>query len=225
MYLPSGPYAKVFMEHTPIDYMRLLLRRLIDAYPEAHDRSREFPRPVAKYYRPFLRRSLIETQIVGLATGFKDQILAKFEDDPSSGFWTHAVAVCHKRVAITQSTAKDSDYLVRHSEFRQQLSVGNSQQLFEFAKDGAKKSASNDLLYGIVLHGRDGACAGRLGFAAVRFPMPNLKGYHADKIDLFKMFPDLAKLAAETVAAEDRHAEEDIGDLPEIDLNQEEITG
>jgi hypothetical protein len=137
-------------------------------------------------------------------------------------------------VAITQSTAKDSDYVVRHSHFREQCAVGNGQLLLAFAAQEAAEAAAAAaevaaMEYGIILHGRDPETPGRAGFATVRFPRPDLTGYYLDRLDLFEMYPDLAAYAATIHVTPDDSAEqateEDAGELPPIDLNEQDEIG
>lgn len=222
-----GPYSGMFLEHTPDQLLRNGFRCLIDAYSQSHSRAKqEFPTQVANNFRPFLRRAIIESQLVNLS-GSHQGVTASFENDICSRFWTHAVINCNDRVAITQSTGRDPDYVVRHSDLRDQYAARNGQMSLFDDVDSEQASDDAQRLYAILLHGRDLESPGKLGFAVIRFPLPKLAGYYSDRIDLFLRYPDLAKIvsATHTDPSDRAIAEEDVGDLPPIDLNEQDNIG
>jgi hypothetical protein len=223
-----GPYAELFLANTPEQFLRDVVIGIIDAYSQSYARAKaEFHPKIAKTYRPFLRRSIIEQRLLNAAAPFPT-LAATIQEDDSSGFWTHAHVLCNGRVALTQSTAKDPNYVIRHSDFRAQCAIGNGQLLLFPDPDveAAAAAAALNTLYVILLHGRC-TFAGRLAFATLRFPRPDLSGYYGDHVSLLQRYPDLAALAAAVQDDPDADAaqEEDVGDLPQIDLNEQDEIG
>jgi len=49
------------------------------------------------------------------------------------------------------------------------------------------------IVYGMWLYGRGLEQRGELGFSVIRFPLKTISGYHAARIDLFKLYPDIVK--------------------------------
>ena len=226
----ESPYVRMLRDHVPREYLKSVLEGLVEAYPLAHKRAyAEFEKPEAKNYLPARRRAIVEGMLRTKAASFGGDICATAEPDLHSGWWNHTRVVCGKRVALTQNKVPDPEHVVRHSYFREQYAQDNGQRsLFDYLEPKIRKS--DNILFGILLHGNALRQHGKLGFAVVRFPIPDLSGYYGASLNLFREFPEVVAHLSERSIGEVRSdielaPPEDVGDEPEIDFNSEDNIG
>lgn len=214
------PYVDLFWECVPREFLRKLLRELAFSYPKAADRNfDEFEPSEAVNVIPFERRALIETGFRRSAEGF-DEITMSVR---RAGTWNYSLATCGQKVILTQNKAPSPDDVVRRSFFKLQHAVANRQlMLFEGSEPPPIPPSTN--LYGIVLHGSASDNPYKLGFAEVRFPLKDLTGYHAGRIDLMREFPDVLKGVPEQ-GIPGKFSPEEWIDEPSVDFDAEEDVG
>lgn len=215
----TSAYVERFWGFVPRRYMQNLFRYMFDAYNESYREAfAGYPPEEARSVFWMLRRAKIESQMRELAVPFSGSVVATAE--PSSGNWYHSKLSFGNGVVITQNSAPHPDYILRPSLFRGQYAIKNDYLLFESPEERAARwaAARNRSLYGLLLHGRCGGYG--LGFAVVRFPMPDLKAYSSSYIDLFKEFPEIANAKRN---GDMRREGND--DFPDIEFNDGEGIG
>jgi hypothetical protein len=147
--------SRKFLENTTDELLRSWVVHLIEAYDRSHARAKEeFHRGISKWYRPFLRRAIIEQKLLNSPERFPGLITSGVEEDDASKFWTHTVIVCGGEIALTQSTARDADYVIRRSSFRKQQAQSNEEQkLLAFLEETKVKvtAKAGTHLYAILL--------------------------------------------------------------------------
>jgi hypothetical protein len=178
-----------FWNAVPRPFVERVLRSVFDSYQTTEEFCQEFDKPERANLRPFLRREYIEGSLRKIAKTFPEDVRA--EAVRFDGFWYHTRIICKDDVALTQNTVPDPEVVVRNSWFRCCYSQPNNQR-YLFPDMKPEETRLDSLLYGILLHGR--SVTGPLpGFAQIRFPMPNLTGYYAERIDMFDEFRDVVR--------------------------------
>lgn len=222
MFEEESPYVEIFNRYVPREYLRKVFNGLHGSYEAAYrTANKDFEEPEAKNYVPARRRALVEGMLRNRAAAF-DSILATAEPDPHSGWWNHSRIVFDDHVILTQSKVPHSDYVVRHSFFREQYAQDNGQKLL-FAFEDEPPVRRSEKLYGILLHGCAYKRPDRLGFAVIRFPLPDISGYYAGSVNLFREFAeDVRRL---DIGPANESPVEDVDQEPDIGLNEEDDVG
>jgi hypothetical protein len=188
------PLTDLFWKNVPRAYLAKLMQGMVDLYPESHDecfRRRDFHWAVNLL--PFERRADVQQLMLDVGEFFADAVSAvATRGETATNWWYYARVICGS-VILTSSSAPHPDHVVRFSEARHQYSRHTHYQRKLFGEDDETDIACPEYcnLFGILLHGHSDR-RNELGFAAIRFPLPDLSGYHAERIDLFKEFPDIA---------------------------------
>jgi len=124
---------------------------------------------------PWTRRAHVETQLRDAAIACGLQVQTE-----ETGFWRHVVVTCGA-FKITQSTTPDEDtpprragYKCRYAE--EQLFLPGFEAFAEVELDGPH-------YYAVIIH-RGKVLATEPSFMSVRFPTPDLEGFHPGIVDL-----------------------------------------
>lgn len=126
---------------------------------------------------PWTRRAHVEAR-------FRDAALACGLEvtREETGFWRHVVVTCG-RFKITQSTTFDAETPLRKAGYKLRL----AQEQLQFPEfEEWPTVASNDTephLYAVIIH-RGIVTGTEPNFMAIRFPKPDLDGFHEGMIDL-----------------------------------------
>ncbi len=137
--------------------------------------------------RPWLRRSLMEQMLRGMADVHPESVMLKSHLD-ESGFWNH-VHLKIGRFWITEHALPDDGAVLRPAGYKQQAAVQNQLFLFADSHDINIPENATDL-YAVLVYGR--AKNNSVGFAKIKFPMPDVSdGYLYGEIDLTAEFPHI----------------------------------
>jgi hypothetical protein len=189
------PLTELLSNNVPRAYLARLLQGMMSLYPQSHDecfRRREFPWAVNLL--PFERRADVQQLMLDVAEFFPGEVSGVATQGETQTNWWYYSRVISGSVILTSSSAPNPEHVIRFSEARHQYSRHTHRQrsfLDEDTDEIVTAGPEDCNLYGILLHGHGGAYKD-LGFAVIRFPTPDLKGYYSERIDLFKEFPDIA---------------------------------
>ena len=176
----------VFDESFPASAQDEFIRALRYLYRDSFGVSSSLVREAhVRDLHPHLRRSQIESRMHELA-GRHPDLGVRVERNRSGN--THTV-VESRHISLTIAHAKAPSKYIRRAAFRETDAMKNY-PLFravipsDALLPGIKFSA-------ILLHGHPPGKPDQLGFAVVRFPKPQSRGYLDDIVDLVSRFPDI----------------------------------
>jgi hypothetical protein len=179
--------ADLFWTNVPREYMELMLKVALQAYPQGYRSCRErHDWPEARSLVGHEIRAIIQRQMRDAASRFPKVMLGEINDD---NFVTHS-KVTSGMVVMTANSAPTPDTLIKASEARKEYAqyTIEEQQVWHFART---KPRNTHTLFATFLHGRGHEKFGKLGFAVVRFPNQDFTGYYAARIDLMAEFPQV----------------------------------
>lgn len=125
---------------------------------------------------PWTRRGHVESRLRDAAAMSGIEV-----ETEKTGFWRHVVLTCG-RFRITQTTSIDSETPLRKAGYK--CNYANEQTLLPgFEEIAPTVAACDPHIYAVVLH-RASVLAEEPDFMMVRFPKPDLDGFHPGEIDL-----------------------------------------
>lgn len=170
--------GEAFKEDISTQFLTSLQKHISEAYRSARlaTDSQDLG-PDEKYnLSPITRREHVET---GLRRAASECGLSVTTEN--TGFWRHVVVTCG-RFRITQTTTLDTDSPLRKAAYK--CGYANEQQLLIDFGDMEPEPARNEPhLYAIIIH-RGAVLADAPDFMKIKFPKPELIGYHEGEVDL-----------------------------------------
>lgn len=227
-----------FHQNVPDLWLWRAMRLVADVYSavgqEAYQRFSRYERA---NYLAVTRRQEIEKRLREMSESFAPNVVSSVHTDPRGGAWHHTVIGFNGQVKLTPNRAPHADFVLEPCYFRDDFAKSNQLWLPNFDNEAQEASlavSDGSSLSALLLHGRDPSSPAKLGFMFVRFPTPDQTGYLPEFVDCFGRFADLAAqiraatIELNTVAehvteyiAASEHAEEDVGELPDINFTEE----
>ncbi len=206
--------AEAFKEDVDDRFLSCLNKHITIAYESARKAVDSQGLGINEKYNvsPLTRRGHVETALRRAA----NECGLELTTQTTGGFWRHVVITCG-RFRITQTTTMDSESPLRKAAYK--CVYANEQQLLPGFEDMNPKPSKDDPhLYAVIIH-RGPVLEDAPDFMKVRFPKPELDGYHPGEIDL--------AFYAEIPMAESSVDEERIEDhaVPKLKLKQERGAG
>lgn len=178
--------VEFFKADVPSPFLSDLYRGIRTAYSSARaaGSGQDVGKKELYNLMPVTRRAHVETAVRRAA----DSNRISVSTEKCGSFWHHVVAECG-RFRITQSTVVSSDASLRKSDYK--CSYANEQQAMLPGFEDIANTFENDdpRLYAVILH-RAAVMADSPEFIKIRFPKPNLEGFHDGEIDL-ALYADL----------------------------------
>lgn len=205
--------AEAFKEDIPVRFLEALNRHITEAYESGKRAVDDQGLGPDEAYNvlPLTRRGHVETALRRAAAECGLSIVTE-----NTGYWRHVVVTCG-RFRITQTTTLDTDSPLRKAAYK--CGYANEQQLFldlDFGDIESTPAHDDPHLYAIIIH-RGPVLASEPDFMKIKFPKPELAGYHDGEVDL--------AIYAELPEAEHATAEEKIVDEAIPKLKQQRARG
>jgi len=216
------PIEELFLSLFPETYLKKVFQGMFVATRMALEDSHQYGPPEAVNFEWWSKRAKVQTLAHEVAAQIPGVTATPTRGDIVKSPWFHR-RVQHDRAILTFHSAPNPEHIFPESYYRRQYSVQSAQKRLIFDDEDRRDLLQPDdwIVYGMWLYGRGLEKRGELGFSVIRFPHKTTAGYHASRIDLFKLYPAIV------AQMRDRYRSDDSGkdDLDDIDFHEGEDIG
>jgi hypothetical protein len=213
------PIDGLFLSLFPKAYLKKMFQGMFVATRMALEDSRQYPPPEAANFEWWAKRAKIQTLAYEVAGQVPGVTATPTRGDIVKSSWFHRRAQ-YGRAILTFHSAPNPEHILDDSCYARQYSFQSAQKRLIFDdEDRREELLPNDwVVYGQWLYGRGLEPRGELGFSVIRFPLKTTVGYHAARIDMFQLFPDVVAQMRRDL----RDGESGQDDLDGIDFHEGE---